>query len=147
MTLPILFAYDGSELAGYAIAEAATQIGPGREALVVCVWQPVDVGFVLPEGLHLDATDAPEVRSAAESVAAHGAELAEAAGFRGARSIAVEAVPTYKGIIEAAEQSSAKLIVFGSHCRHGLSGHLHGSVTNDVMKHCAFSVLVVRQPS
>ena len=39
------FAYDGSELAAFAIAQAAAQLAPRRDALVVCVWQPVDVGF------------------------------------------------------------------------------------------------------
>ena len=42
---PVLFAYDGSELAAFAIAQAAAQLAPRRDALVVCVWQPVDVGF------------------------------------------------------------------------------------------------------
>ncbi len=46
---PVLFAYDGSELAELAIEEAGRQLAPGREALVVCVWQPADVGF-LPTG-------------------------------------------------------------------------------------------------
>ena len=44
-TGPVVFAYDGSELAGYAIAHAATQLMTPRDALVVCVWQPADVGF------------------------------------------------------------------------------------------------------
>jgi hypothetical protein len=42
---PVVFAYDGSELAAFAIERAATQLAPGRDALVVCVWQPADVGF------------------------------------------------------------------------------------------------------
>ena len=42
---PVLFAYDGSELAAFAIAQAAAQLAPRRDALVVCVWQPVDVGI------------------------------------------------------------------------------------------------------
>lgn len=140
---PVLFAYDGSELAQLAIAEAGGQLVPGRDALVVCVWQPVDVGFVLPSGRHLHAAEAPEVRRAAEETAAHGAELAEAAGFR-ARSVAIEAAPTWQGIVQVAEQHAAGLIVLGSHCRSGLAGHLAGSVSAGVMKHCTFSVLVVR---
>jgi hypothetical protein len=34
---PVLFAYDGSELAAFAIAQAAGQLAPQRDALVVCV--------------------------------------------------------------------------------------------------------------
>jgi nucleotide-binding universal stress UspA family protein len=140
---PVLLAYDGSELAAIAIEHAGKQLDGGREALSVCVWRPVDVGFVLPPGRRLQASEASEVRRAAEETAARGAALAEAAGFR-ARAIAIEAVPTWKGIVEIAERQGADLIVFGSHCRHGLAGHLHGSVVADVMRHCAFSVLVVR---
>ncbi len=140
---PVIFAYDGSELAAFAIEQAGGQLEDGREALALCVWQPVDVGFVLPSGRHLNATDATAVREAAEETAAHGAALAEESGFR-AHSAAVEAAPTWKGIVAVAEERDASLIVFGSHCRSGLSGHLHGSVTAAVMKHCSFSVLVVR---
>jgi hypothetical protein len=43
---PIVFAYDGSELAKLAIDEAGRQLPPGRDALVLTVWQPFDVGFV-----------------------------------------------------------------------------------------------------
>ena len=35
--------------------EAATQLAPGRDALVVCVWQPVDVGFTPTDTEHFDA--------------------------------------------------------------------------------------------
>lgn len=141
---PVLFAYDGSELAGFAIEQAALQLGPGREALVLCVWQPVDVGFVVPSGRHLNATDATEVCRAAEETAARGVALAEQAGFK-AQSATVEAAPTWKGIATVAGEHKASLIVFGSHCRSGLSGRLRGSVAGDVMKHCVFSVLVVRR--
>jgi nucleotide-binding universal stress UspA family protein len=142
---PVVFAYDGSELAAFAIEQAGLQLEHGRDALALCVWQPVDVGFVLPSARHLNATDATEVRSAAEETAAHGAALAEQAGFR-AQGVAVEAAPTWKGIVAVADERDASLIVFGSHCRSGLSGRLQGSVTTDVMKHCSFSVLAVRAP-
>jgi nucleotide-binding universal stress UspA family protein len=140
---PVLFAYDGSDLAAFAIEEAATLLARGREALVVCVWQPADVGFVLASDRRLNATDATEVRVAAQETADRGAALADESGFR-ARGLEVEAAPTWKGIVSVAEEHGAGLIVFGSHCRSGLSGRLHGSVTTDVMKHCAFSVLAVR---
>ena len=95
----MLFAYDGSELAAFAIAQAAAQLAPQRDALVVCVWQPVDVGFTPTDTQHFDADRAAEVRQAAEQTAAHGASLAGEAGFL-ARSMAVEAAPTWKGIVE-----------------------------------------------
>jgi|GEM_PF-378911 len=143
---PVLFAYDGSELAACAIAQAASQLAPGRDALVVCVWQPVDVGFTPTGTRHFDADKATDVRRAAEQTAAHGAALAEQAGFQ-ARSVAIDAAPTWKGIVEAADQNNASLIVLGPHRRSGLLGHLQGSVAAAVVAHSATPVLVVPQCS
>jgi nucleotide-binding universal stress UspA family protein len=141
---PVLFAYDGSELAQLAIEQAARELAPGREALVLCVWQPSDVGFVPLTKQHFNAQDATEVQRAAEDTAAHGAALAEKAGFR-AEGVTVQAAPTWKGIVEVANDRRASLIVLGSHRRTGVIGHLLGSVTDAVMTHSAASVLVVRQ--
>ncbi len=143
-TGPVLFAYDGSELAKLAIEEAGRQLAPGRDALVVCVWQPADVGFVPVDDQHFDAAAAGEVQKAAENTAAHGAGLAEKAGFR-PQSIAVQAAPTWKGIVQVAEEHGATLIVLGSHRRSGIVGHLLGSVTAAVTAHCVSAVLVVHQ--
>jgi nucleotide-binding universal stress UspA family protein len=143
-TGPVLFAYDGSELAALAIEQAAAQLASGRDALVLCVWQPADVGFLPTDKRHFDADQATEVKRAAEETAAHGASLAEKAGFR-SQSMAVKAVPTWKGIVEAAEEHNASLIVLGSHRRRGLVGHLLGSVAAAVVTHSASSVLVVHQ--
>jgi MFS family permease/nucleotide-binding universal stress UspA family protein len=144
---PVLFAYDGSELAAYAITRTAAQLAPRRDALVVCVWQPVDVGFTPIGRTHFDADQASEVRRAAEQTAAHGAALAEQAGFL-ARSVAVEAAPTWKGIVAAAGEHNASLIVLGPHRRNGLLGHLYGSVAAAVVAHTAIPVLIVpEQPA
>jgi nucleotide-binding universal stress UspA family protein/cyanate permease len=143
---PVLFAYDGSELAALAIEQAGRQIPTGREALVLCVWQPADVGFVPISTRHFDADQASEVQRAAEETAAHGASLAERAGFR-SQSVAVEAAPTWKGIVDTAEERQASLIVLGSERRSGLAGHLFGSVAAAVVAHSTLSVLVVRPRS
>ena len=66
---PVLFAYDGSDLAALAIGRAAGELAAGRDAIVLCVWQPVDVGFVPTGTRHFDADQAPEVRRAAEETA------------------------------------------------------------------------------
>jgi nucleotide-binding universal stress UspA family protein len=143
---PVLFAYDGSELAQLGIEQAGRELVQGRDALVVCVWQPGDVGFLPTSERHFDAAQATEVRKAAEETAAHGASLAEKAGFR-PQSMAVEAAPTWKGIVDVAEERGASLIVLGSHRRSGLRGHLLGSVTAAVAAHTTSSVLVVHEPS
>jgi nucleotide-binding universal stress UspA family protein len=142
----VLFAYDGTELAGNAIRCAATQLGPGRCALVVCVWQPADVGFTPADGEHFDADQAKEVRRAVERTAAHGAWLAVRAGFE-AESIAVEAAPTWQGIVRAADEHGASLIVLGPHRRSGLLGHLQGSVAAAVIAHSDIPVMVFPERS
>jgi nucleotide-binding universal stress UspA family protein len=143
---PVLFAYDGSELAQLAIEQAGLELAPGREALVVCVWHPADVGFVPVDDRHFDAQNASEVQEAAQQTAAHGASLAEQAGFQ-SQSVAAEAAPTWKGIVKTAEEHKASLIVLGSHRRSGLVGQLLGSVAAAVVTHSASSVLVVHRRS
>ena len=141
---PVLFAYDGSELAALAIEQAGRQLATGRDALVVCVWQPADVGFSPVEGQHFDAADATEVHQAAEETAAYGASLAEQAGFR-AQALAVEAAPTWKGIVNVAEDHDCSLIVLGSHGRTGLASVLIGSVAEAVAAHSPRSVLITHR--
>jgi nucleotide-binding universal stress UspA family protein len=141
---PVLFAYDGSELAKLAIAEAGRQLAPGRDALVLTVWQPFDVGFVPAVALRLNAAEIADVRAAAERTADDGASLAKAAGFE-ARGLGAEFAPTWKGIVHAAEEHDASLIVLGSHGRTGLAGVLLGSVAEAVAAHSRRSVLIVHR--
>jgi nucleotide-binding universal stress UspA family protein len=141
---PVLFAYDGSDLAGNAITDASGQLRAGRDALVLTIWEPFNVGFIPVDGSAFDAAGADEVRAAAEKTAAHGASLAEAAGFR-ALSLAAEAAPTWKGIIDAADKHDASLIVLGSHGRSGLTGIVVGSVAAAVAAHSRRSVLIVHR--
>jgi len=140
----VVFAYDGSDLAKGAIDEAGRQLGAGRDALVLTVWEPFAVGFVPPSEAQFDAAQAAGVEKAAEQTAAEGATLAEAAGFR-ARSRSVQSAPTWKGIVEFADQNDAGMIVLGSHGRTGLAGRLLGSVAGAVAAHSDRSVLIVHR--
>jgi len=139
---PVLFAYDGSELAGHAITEAGRQLRAGRDAVVLTIWEPFNVGFLPVGGTRFDAAGADEVRAAAEETATRGASLAEAAGFR-AGTLTAEAAPTWKGIIDAAESREASLIVLGSHGRSGVTSLMVGSVASAVAAHARRSVLIV----
>jgi nucleotide-binding universal stress UspA family protein/MFS family permease len=141
---PVLFAYDGSPLADHAISHTAQQLSH-RDAVVVCVWQPVDVGFTPTDDHHFDPDRAAEVRRVAERTAAHGASLAHQAGFESCSS-AVEASPTWKGIVDAAHEHGASLIVLGPHRRRGIFGHLQGSVAAAVVSHTDTPVLLVPRP-
>jgi nucleotide-binding universal stress UspA family protein len=140
----VLFAYDGSELAKLAIDEAGRELGPGRDALVLTVWQPFNVGFVPAVALRVNAAEVAEVRDAAEQTAAEGASLAKAAGFN-ARGLEAEVAPTWKGIVHAAEEHDASVIVLGSHGRTGLAGVMLGSVAEAVAAHSRRSVLIVHR--
>jgi nucleotide-binding universal stress UspA family protein len=141
---PVVFAYDGSELARLAIEEAGRQLTPGRDALVLTVWHPFDVGFVPTDGVRFDAAQISEVEQAAERTAAEGASLAEAAGFD-ARSAAIEGAPTWKGIVKVADEHDSSLIVLGSHGRTGLTGVLIGSVAEAVAAHSRRAVLIIHR--
>ena len=141
---PVLIAYDGSDLAKLAIDEAGDLLSGGRDALVLCVWQPFDLGFVPADDAPLDAKNAAEVRAAAGRTAAAGSGLAEAAGFH-ARPLEVEASPIWKGIVETGEQHDTSLIVLGSHGRGGVTGLIIGSVTRAVADHSQRSVLITHR--
>jgi nucleotide-binding universal stress UspA family protein len=142
---PAIFAYDGSDLAGYAIEQAGFQLSADREALVVCVWQPADVGFMPVKGKKLQAAAANEVEAAAKETAEHGAAIATKAGFKSV-PLTVEAAPTWKGLVKVAEDHTCGLIVIGSHQRSGLLGHLAGSVAAATISHFQSSVLVIHKP-
>jgi len=137
----VVFAYDGSDLARAAIAEAGRQLGAGRDALAVTVWQPFDVGFVPARELEINAAQTEDVRRAAAQTAAEGAALAEAAGFH-AEGMEINAAPTWKAVVDVAERRNASLIVLGSHGRTGLPGVLLGSVAGAVAAHSGRSVLI-----
>ena len=143
---PVVFAYDGSELAKLAIDEAGRQLAPGRDALVLTVWHPFDVGFVPAGGLRFDAAQIGDVREAAERTADEGASAARAAGFN-AQSAAAEVAPTWKGIVKVADEHDSSLIVLGSHGRTGLAGVLIGSVAEAVAAHSRRSVLIIHRDS
>jgi nucleotide-binding universal stress UspA family protein len=57
--------------------------------------------------------------------------------------VAVEAAPTWKGIVEAAEKYDASMIVLGPHRRSGLIGHLQGSVAAAVIAHSSIPVMLI----
>jgi nucleotide-binding universal stress UspA family protein/MFS family permease len=139
---PVLFAYDGSRLAKAAIAEAGRQLSAGRDALVLTVWRTFAVDFIPEPGTEFDAACAGDVGNAAEQTAAHGAALAEAAGFR-AQPLAVQGTPAGKAVIDIADDHDASLIVLGSHRRAGLGGRVAGSVAADVASRSQRPVMIV----
>ncbi|HEX4035696.1 MAG TPA: universal stress protein [Solirubrobacteraceae bacterium] len=139
-----VFAYDGTELAAHAIEEAGRLLDTATEALVVTVWQPFEVGFTPAGGEQFDAAEISDVRRAAEQTAAEGASRAKDAGFD-ADAVAVEGAPTWKALVELADERGASIIVMGSHGRSGISGVLLGSVASSVASHWGRSVMIVHR--
>lgn len=138
----VVIAYDGSNAADVAIERAGVELGPGRDALVVCVWQPGNVGF-LPIGWpRLQAMDARDVRRAAECTAAHGAALAREAGFS-ARALAIQAAPKWEGIVTAARMCDSNMIVMASPYPDGLIGRVCESVAAATAAHFDRNVLTM----
>jgi nucleotide-binding universal stress UspA family protein/MFS family permease len=142
---PVLFAYDGSATADAAITEAGRQLPARRDAVVLTAWRTFAVGFIPEPDAHFDAACADDIRGAAEQTAAHGAQLADAAGFR-ARALTVQATPVWKAVLETADEQDASLIVIGSHRHAGLGGRASGSVAADVAVRSQRPVLIVRPP-
>jgi nucleotide-binding universal stress UspA family protein len=148
-TRPVLIAYDGSDFAKAAINEAAGQLGPGRKAVVLTVWEPLEeMPFLGVRGVAADPeaveTVIGETKAGAAHVAGEGAELASAAGFD-ARAEIASGDPAWRRIVEVAEEQGASLIVLGSRGRSGLSYVLLGSVATAVAQHSKRSVLVVHK--
>jgi nucleotide-binding universal stress UspA family protein len=143
---PVVFAYDGSDLAKLAIDEAGRQLAPGRDAIALTVWQPFNIGFIPSTGVDFDAAQVLEVKRAAERTAQEGASLAEDVGFR-AKALAVEGAPSWKLIVDLADEHEAGLIVLGSHGRSGIADVLVGSVAAAVASHSRRSVLIAHRRS
>lgn len=142
---PVLLCYDGSPFARAAIAEAGRQLAPGRRALVVTVWQPLEsIPFygapLAPVGPDVDQGLTAE----AEETAREGLELAREARFDAEAAIE-RGAPTWRSIVEVADDRDASLIVIGSHGRHGIEYALMGSVATAVAHHSKRPVLIVRE--
>jgi nucleotide-binding universal stress UspA family protein len=84
-----------------------------------------------------------EVGAEASARLARAKEIATAAGVE-CRTSMQEAADVYRGILAAAEQHGAGLVVLASHGRKGLSALMLGSETQKLLAHTTVPVLVVR---
>ena len=141
---PILICYDGSPGAQHAIAVAAALL-KGRRAVVLDVG-PLDlVAETYAAAGSGAASIGQAVYAGALAQAEAGAELAREAGFDAEPRGGIDA-PTWRGIIEVANDIDAAVIVLGSEGRTGLDELLEGSVSHDVAEHAHRPVLVVPPP-
>jgi nucleotide-binding universal stress UspA family protein len=121
-TPPMLLCYDGSPEAAHAIDVAATLLAPLR-AVVVNV--------------------APQL-TPAEHVATEGAERAQRAGLE-ARGLGIVSARTWEGILTAADDVEATVIVVGSRNLRGLHKLTEESVSRRVAADARRPVFIVPQ--
>ena len=138
---PILICYDGSAAAENAIDEAA-KLFFGRRAVVL------DVAPFLTSAESVAALSAltPNFGELNEedalARARDGAAHASRVGFR-SEARADLAAPTWEGIVEAADELDAAVIVIGSRGLTGARELFEGSMSHEVAEHADRPVLVV----
>jgi nucleotide-binding universal stress UspA family protein len=140
---PILICYDGSEGAGRAIDAAADLLGR-RRAVVLDIGPPLTQAESLAALSPVVPGAAIEELNQAEALvrARAGAEHARRAGFEAEEQAAI-AAPLWEGIVDAADEIDAAVIVIGSRGLEGVRERLEGSVSHAVAQHAGRPVLIV----
>jgi nucleotide-binding universal stress UspA family protein len=141
---PVLFAYDGSDHAKYAIEQAGAELRTPRKAVILAAYEPLGAipFWGGPTGIVPDEMF-DEVRKEAQKTADEGAELATAAGFD-ASSTAREGERTWQTILDGAKEIDAGMIVLGSHGRGSVGSAVLGSVATAVNQHARLPVMICR---
>jgi len=138
---PMLICYDGSEDAQRAIDRAAALL-VGRRAIILDVAPPLTVAESYAS---IDTVSPPFEEWNLDEAAARaekGAELARTVGLAAEPRGAVS-VPTWQGIVDAADDVGAAVIVMGSRGLTGARELLEGSLSHQVAEHAGRPVLVV----
>lgn len=146
----ILIAYDGSDDAKAAIAEAAA-LFPGQQVTVLTVWQRfIDtmarVGGGLGVIVDFDEIDSESEKSAHER-ADDGAQLARDAGLDAHARIAVVETTVADAILAEADVVAARAIVCGSRGFTGVKSVMLGSVSHQILQHADRTVVIVPSPA
>jgi nucleotide-binding universal stress UspA family protein len=140
----ILVATDGTSLSERAVqvaAELAARLGTRLTAVTVA--EPYPYSAVGESSAIAGADYQGAVGAEASARLARAREIAGAAGANCATSLQ-ESTDVYRGILAAAEQAGAGLVVMASHGRRGLKALVLGSETQRVLAHSVAPVLVVR---
>jgi nucleotide-binding universal stress UspA family protein len=145
----MLIATDGSELAGRAL-EHGLKLAKLVEAevTILTVTEPaavVGAGYASIAGTMIDPM--PELIQAQEEAAKQVLSDAEAAAVAAGLTVQTRLIDNSfpaEGIVAAAEEIGANLIVMGSHGRSGIGRLLLGSQTSNVLAHSKVPVLVTR---
>ncbi|MDV3251516.1 universal stress protein [Devosia sp. BK] len=145
----IICAIDGSDLSTKALTQAIYIAGKlGARLTAVTVTETSMIVAPGPEMMMVDTTnmigelDKAKAESAKATLAA-ALKLGEASGLE--MSVKhVPNLPAAEGIIAAARELNADLIVMGSHGRRGLGRLLLGSQAAEVLAHADIPVLIIK---
>ncbi|MGV3491358.1 MAG: universal stress protein [Devosia sp.] len=149
MYMHILIAIDGSELAGKVLEHGlALARFAGAQVRIVTVTEPSVLMAPNAELISVSTSEmlAEEERLATEqanAILGRATAAAASAGVTMTTEHIRRAHPS-DGIIQAAEASSADLVVMGSHGRRGLGRLLLGSQASEVLSRSKVPVLIVR---
>ena len=141
MTSPMLICYDGSEGARRAV-DAAAELVRGRTTVVLAVAAPLTASQALDSLATVEEAPEEVNREAAAVRAAEGAAYARRAGLT-AEARGEIAAPTWKGIVDVADELDAAVIVIGSRGLRGAREIVEGSLSHEVAEHAGRPVLVV----
>ncbi len=141
----ILIATDGSEIAGKAVLEALQLAKAlGAKVTAVTVTEPFEaVAFAEAAGAIMPSDYNRQCAEHAKAVLGRVTEAAVKNGMA-CETLHREHRYAYEGVILAAEEVGADLIVVGSHGRRGLEGFLLGSQAVKLLTHAKIPALVVR---
>ena len=145
----IIVAIDGSDLSTKALNHAfvlATRLGAEITAVTV-----TDPSVVIAPGAEIMMVDTSSViaeldkakETSSRGILDEAVRLANGAGVS-LSTRHVPGLPAAEGIIAAAKELAAELIVMGSHGRRGLGRLLLGSQAAEVLAHAEIPVLIVK---
>ncbi|MBD8065302.1 universal stress protein [Devosia sp. PTR5] len=145
----IVCAIDGSDLSTKALRhsmELASKLG--AKLTLVTVTEP---SVIVTPGAEMVMVDTSRIYDDLERAKAEGAKkvlddaklLTSGAGLS-AQAVHVPMKPPAEGILEAAREHGADLIVMGSHGRRGLGRLLLGSQAAEVLAHSDLPVLIIK---
>ena len=140
----IIVAVDGSPIADNAAKHAielAKQLG--AELTAVTVTESYEAAVLTSLAMVDPAEYRKLCKEHASDILLKATQMAEAAGVSCA-AVHIDNQRPYKGIIKAAEEYGADLIVMGSHGRRGLEALLLGSQTTRLLTYTKVPTLVIR---
>jgi nucleotide-binding universal stress UspA family protein len=148
MFAKILVPVDGSETANLALEKAGMLAKSfGSQLILLTVIEPFPALTMSEMDLGIAQQQYAQIaQQQADSTLVKASAAMQAMGIE-AQDMRLEGVSAWRGIVDAAENLDADLIVMGSHGRKGVQKLLLGSVTQKVTSHASRSVLVVHAKS